>query len=222
VGFPPVNSLDSGYLAHRNDLEGRAALASQLSEDRPQAPGTPGAAPAAGAGDRVSDLTLSQLITGRRAASAAAVPPAADEWEWRDPLTGATASEAARGGEQIEAGARDVGRGVQETSRWVYGSGPIVEGVRKSLQATLDGAQDLGDWMDSLAIRKAEAEGQIQGAESPSEFRARILKAQTEGSTRDLIRDVMGDSPRLHAQTVTGGLVEAASQFITSMATLRV
>jgi hypothetical protein len=105
VGFPPVNSLDSGYLAHRNDLEGRAALASQLSEDRPQAPGTPGAAPAAGAGDRVSDLTLSQLITGRRAASAAAVPPAADEWEWRDPLTGATASEAARGGEQIEAGA---------------------------------------------------------------------------------------------------------------------
>jgi hypothetical protein len=164
VNMPPLDQVGPGYVEHRQNLEGRAALQSLASEtSTPQQPQDQ---------DRGTSDEQPGLLS--RAASA------------------------------VGSVARDVAGGVVEAPR------ALAQGSRDAFQSMLDGASDLGTWLE----KKADIPGlkiDSSGVHVVSGEELQNLPRPFEGK----------ELPSLgEPATVTGGLVKSAAQFVTSMATL--
>jgi hypothetical protein len=113
----------------------------------------------------------------------------------------------------IGAVGKDVGVGLTEAPRQA-----LLEGPRNALQAMATGAQDLGDW-----LQKA---GHIPGLKIDTTgvhvvSSEEMEKLSSEGNELFDFHSKSGTLPDFgQAKTVTGGVVSAAAQFVTSMATL--
>lgn len=121
------------------------------------------------------------------------------------PITASVGSTLGAAWKGVKAIAQDVGVGLTEAPRQ-----GLLEGPRNAFQSMLNGAADLGTWLE----RKFNIPGL-----SIDEHGVHVVSGE---ELQHLHRPFQGEQlPDFgKATTVTGGLVESASQFITSMATL--
>lgn len=165
VNQPPQNDVDGTYMAHRDSLEGRAAMQSLMSESGGAQPqetkpgekpkGEEGAAPTLGLGEAIAGVKAYGPVL------------------------------------------KDVGLGLTEAPR------QIVEGSRNAFQSMLDGIHSFNQWIGEKTGVGEYVIG--KGYESAEQY------AHEPGAK-------LPDFGQ--AKTVTGGVISAASQFITSMYTL--
>jgi hypothetical protein len=108
---------------------------------------------------------------------------------------------------------KDVGIGLTEIPRQAF-----LEGPRNAFQSMLSGAQDLGDWLQNTAhipgLKVDEHGVHVVSSEELQQLR----DEPGDHSLMDFHKAPLRDFGK--ATTVTGGVAENVSQFITSMATL--
>jgi hypothetical protein len=205
VGLPPVEQFNGDYLRHREQLEGRAALSSQLSEDRPvqttagALPGAPGAA---------------QGAPGAAAPGAAATP--APGGSFADQIDALRDQRILEVGAKVRPVAADLGRGLLEAPKQA-----LVGGPRDAFQAMIDGAADLGTWMEKAGDLPG-IKYNIPGLPGYDPKQSAGLSVVSDAELQKLHRPLAGtELPSVgEPKTVTGGVFRAAGEFVTSMATL--
>lgn len=192
------------------------ALKSLMAEDTPSVPSAPKpATPSAPVNqpplDEVGPAYLQHrnALEGRSALQSLmseTAPQEAAQTPAAKPATKAsiadTATAALHGAGAV---ARDVGVGLTETPRQA-----LLEGPRNSVQAMLNGAADLGTWL--------EKKYNIPGLKIDETGVHVVSGEELQTLHRPFQGTQLPDFGK--ATTVTGSVVEAASQFITSMATL--
>jgi hypothetical protein len=195
VNQPTLDEVGNGYVEHRQALEGRAALSSLLSES--SAPSKPDTADRGTSEPSQDPAAVFKQRVGRDPNPTELANFQAHPENWAG-APGA-ASKATVGDV-----AKDIGGGVVESPR------AIVQGSRDAFQSMLNGASDLGTWLEKA--------GHLPGLKI-DEHGVHVV---SDEELQSLHRPFQGDQlPSLgEPKTVTGNVVKSTAQFITSMATL--
>lgn len=205
VNQPPIDEIGAAYAQHRSDLEGRAALAQLLSES---SAGPEAAASSPDAPRGTSDAQTFRQRVGRD-------PTAAELANFKQFGGQGWAGDKSQSGPSVGAVVKDIGLGLTEAPRQA-----LLEGPRNAFQAMLDGASDLGAWLEKKGVPGLKYN--IPGLPGYDKSQPAGLSVESGEALQALHRPLEGKAlPDFgQAKTVTGGLVESVSQFITSMATL--
>lgn len=197
VKQPPIDEIGPAYAQHRSDLEGRAALASLLSESNTVPEVT---AQSTDVPRGTSDADTFRQRVGRE-------PSAAELANFKQFGGQGWAGDKRQKGPSLGAMAmaEDIGLGLTEAPRQ-----GLLEGPRNAFQAMLNGATDLGTWL--------EKSGDLPGLKIDEHGVHVVSGEELQGLPRPFQGKELPDFGK--AKTVTGGIIESASQFITSMATL--
>ncbi len=196
VNQPTLDDVGPGYIEHRNDLEGRAALQSLLSEQPPEkAANDKEASTTTWDGSQDPAEAFKQKVGREGSPSEVANFQQMGGEGWAGSTTGGLPGKAI---------AKDVGQGAIETPR------AVVHGSVAALQSMIDGGAKLGKWLESdvgVPGLKIDSSG------------VHVVSGE---ELQNLPRPLEGKSlPNVAApKSVTGGIVSSAAQFITSMATV--
>lgn len=183
-------SLQADYQAHRERIEGEAAIG-QMEAMLNQPTSQPASGTGSGA-DRVSDMSSSDPVTGGHSEQQAQQPTT---------IMG-----------KVGAVAKDIGKGILETPF------AMLKGARDSAQSTLNLAKNMGDWMDEHGLDPhfiVNSHG-LHIAKNDAEAKAMTT---VDNPVADWFSNPELPDPKLIAPTtVTGSIVKNVSQFIYSMA----